>query len=87
MAKQRIIINIEDDLSHMLATKLVMLLIEQGFQSETAGKKHYCHMTSFKNPMTGKELNVYSTINKAGTTYTFNIWANYNEDPKKALAK
>lgn len=68
--KRRIIINIEhDNLSDERVIALVGRIIENGRVSNTAGRKHYCHISH-----AGFEDTMVHATRRNDTTDTFTIW-------------
>lgn len=76
----RIIINNRTDLSDAWVLAYVTHVVNGGEISETAGRKHYCHLTTFKRARAdgGDGLAVFCQKSKSGTT-TFTLM----EDPTK----
>lgn len=65
----KIIIHIKDDIDEAKAISFVHDVIQDGEVSETAGRKHYCHLTVWH-----KSGHAVSTSNRKEGLNTFHVY-------------
>ena len=66
--KRRIIINIESDITDERAIEIVASVVAMGRISESAGRAHYCHISTTRDDLT------VQSFKRTDTTDTFTIW-------------
>lgn len=72
-ASRKLIIHLEGDITELQALNFVREVVMMGRISSTAGREHYCHVSTFRFGKDNKEAEV-SAYKRTEGTDTFKVW-------------